>query len=131
MARGSKRPVWALPLRGASLCYGVCFVSLRISHAVELTGEPSRTKTNMLEYFMCTDQFLVLYCMHKRRSNPNTSTFLNMKETTAKSSLLRLGIMIMQSRSSLNKQSPAVSCWPHSGRPHLSCALVMTLHPRG
>lgn len=53
----------------------------------------------------CTDQFPSHHCMHKRRSGPNTSTFLNMKETTPKYLVLVFEVMVMQSQSSLNKQS--------------------------
>lgn len=74
-----------------------------------------------------TDQFTSHHCMHKRRSGPDTSTFLNMKEITHKSLVLAFEVMFMQSQSSLNKQSPGVSCWACSGCPRLSCVLVMPL----
>lgn len=77
-----------------------------------------------------TDQFPSHHCMHKRRSGPDTSTFLNMKETTHKSLILVFEVMFMQSQSFLNKTEPAVSCWACSGCPRLSCVLVMPLASR-
>lgn len=87
-------------------CYGVCFVFLGDSH--------DGSKQHGLP---CTDQFPSHHCMHKRRSGPNTSTFLNMKETTPKPPALVLEVLIMQSRTNRAKLS-------HTGM-RLSCVLVM------
>lgn len=81
-----ERPMWGEFLRGTSQLHVMVFVFVFLGDSHDGSKQ-----------LPCTDQFPSHHRMHRRRSRPNTSTFLNMKEISPKPLLLVLEVLIMQS----------------------------------